>query len=350
MPRPIPDFGLTPEKESSFPQYMYRQFIDKTPLLTRKDVDLQGKTAIVTGSNTGLGLEVSRQLLDLGLSKLILAVRSTSKGEAARENLLSGRSAKSHDIEVWPLDLSDYASIIKFGERASTLTRLDIAVLNAGVFKVAEEFSPVTGFEQAVQVNYLSNALLMLVLLPVLRQKKIGSAPGRLVLVSSDTAGWAKFPEQGATPLLPAFKKGMEKWNMQERYATSKLLGQFFLTELADRVSASDVVIDAVNPGFCYGSEFQREGEGKLLGLVFKAWTRLIGYPCDVGARTIVHAAVRFGEEAHGQYVECGKLRPKAAIVYKPVGERVSKQLWEETLNEFSFAGVDQSFQGGGKA
>ncbi|KAI1192114.1 putative short-chain dehydrogenase [Nemania serpens] len=343
MPRQVPDFGITPEKESSFPQYLQRQFIAKTPVLTRSDVDLQGKTAIVTGSNTGLGLEVSRQLLDLGLSKLILAVRSTTKGEAARESLLLGRSPKSHDIEVWPLDLSDYSSIIKFGERANTLARLDIAVLNAGVFKVEEEFSPATGFEQAIQINYLSNALLMLVLVPVLRQKK-GSVPGRLVLVSSDTAGWAKFPEQGASPLLPVFKQKMPKWDMQERYATSKLLGQLFLTELADRVPASDVVIDATNPGFCYGSEFQREGEGKLLGLVFKAYTRLMGYPCAVGARTIVHAAVRFGEEAHGQYVECGKLRPKAAIVYKPVGEKLSKQLWEETLNEFSFAGVQQAF------
>lgn len=309
MPRQVPDFGLTPEKESSFPQYLHRQFIVKTPALTRSDVDLEGKTAIVTGSNTGLGLETSRQLLDLGLSKLILAVRSTSKGEAARENLLSGRNPKSHDVEVWPLDLSDYSSIIKFGERANTLARLDIAVLNAGVFKAEEEFSTATGFEQAIQINYLSNALLMLVLLPVLKQKK-ASVPGRLVLVSSDTAGWAKFPEQGATPLLPAYKQKMQKWDMQERYATSKLLGQFFLTELADRVSPSDVVIDAVNPGFCYGSEFQREGDGKLLGVVFKVFTRIIGYPCDVGARTITHAAVRFGEEAHGQYVECGKLRP----------------------------------------
>ncbi|KAI0186721.1 putative short-chain dehydrogenase [Astrocystis sublimbata] len=343
MVRAAPDFGLTPEKEATFPQYLYRQFIAKTPALTRRDAVLHGMTAIVTGSNTGLGLEVSRQLLDLGLSRPILAVRSTSKGKAARKELLSGYT-NTCEIEIWTLDLSDYDSVVGFGQQAHTLPRLDIAVLNAGVFKVTEEFNPKTGIEQAIQINYLSNALLMLVLLPVLRAKKQPSAPTRLVLVSSDVAGWAKFPEQGATPLLPVFKKSMDKWDMHERYATSKLPGQLFLTELAERVPPSEVIIDATNPGLCYGSEFQREGNGKLLGYIFKTFTRLVGNSCSLGARTITHAAVKFGEEAHGQYIECGKLRPKAAIIYKPEGERLSKQLWDETMASFSSLGVAQSF------
>jgi NAD(P)-dependent dehydrogenase (short-subunit alcohol dehydrogenase family) len=183
-----PAFDISAEKEASISQYLYRQFFVIPPAVSRRDVDLSGKTAIVTGSNIGLGLECARQLLDLGLSKLILAVRDEAKGEAARTNLSTGRSLEAGAIEVWKLDLSAYDSVTKFAERASSLERLDIAVLNAGVYKVNMTFNAATGYEEDVQVNYLSAALLTILLLPVLKAKKSGTAPGRLTIISSDTA------------------------------------------------------------------------------------------------------------------------------------------------------------------
>jgi NAD(P)-dependent dehydrogenase (short-subunit alcohol dehydrogenase family) len=308
-----PKFDITPEKEASFPRYLYRQFIAKTPALTRRDVNLSGKTAIVTGSNTGIGREIGRQLLDLGLSKLILAVRSPSKGEVARKELSANRAPGSFEIDVWSLDLSSYDSIVAFAARAKTLDRLDIAVLNAGLWKVTENFVP-GGFEESIQINYLSNILLMTLLLPVLKSTP-GGPPGRLVLVSSDTAGWVKFDERTARPILPAFKKKAEKWDMQERYGTSKLLGQLFVTELAQRVPASSVTVVTANPGMCYGSELSREGNGTVLGSIFKVVQRILGKPAHLGARTIVHGAVSFGKEAHGQYIEDGKIRPSVLTI-----------------------------------
>ncbi|KAI0387564.1 hypothetical protein F5Y04DRAFT_7383 [Hypomontagnella monticulosa] len=332
-------FDITPEQEASTSQYLYRQFIAKTKALTRRDVDLSGKTAIITGSNTGLGLETARQLLDLGLSKLIIAARNIPKAEIARNDLLKGRATNSCEIEVWSLDLSSYESVIKLAEKAKGLESLDIAVLNAGIYKVTEEFNPSTGYEEDVQTNYLSNVLLMILLLPLLKEKSKRS-PARLVLVSSDTAAWVQFAEKNSRPILAAFKKKSEKWSMQERYGTSKLLGQLFLTELAQRVPASVVTLDTTNPGFCYGSELQRGGKGTFLGFLFGIFTRLIGKPLHIGARTIVHAAVGFGQEVHGQYVEDGLIRPMAPIIYKPEGEEIAKRLWEETMAELSFARV----------
>jgi NAD(P)-dependent dehydrogenase (short-subunit alcohol dehydrogenase family) len=305
-----PAFDISAEKEASISQYLYRQLFVKPPAVSRRDVDLSGKTAIVTGSNIGLGLECARQLLDLGLSKLILAVRDEAKGEAARTNLSAGRSLEAGAIEVWELDLSAYDSITKFAERASSLERLDIAVLNAGVYKVNMTFNAATGYEEDVQVNYLSTALLTILLLPVLKAKKSGTAPGRLTTVSSDTAAWAKFNEKTADPLLPAFKAKTDKWDMQERYSTSKLLGQLFLSELAKHVAPSVATVDAANPGFCYGSGLQRDGAGTLLGFVVGVVTRIIGRSCPIGARALTAAAVKFGDEVHGQYVEDGKIRP----------------------------------------
>lgn len=303
-----PQFSITPEKEASKSQWLYRQLLGKTPALA-KHVNLSGKTAIVTGSNSGLGLETARQLLSLGLSKLILAVRSESKGEAARIELLADKEEGSGEIEVWNLDLSSYGSITQFADRAKTLDHLDIAILNAGLFQAKETFSPSTGYEQCVQINYLSSILLMTLLLGALKAKP-GVHPGRLVLVSSDTAGWVTFKEQKSRPILAAFKEKAEKWDMQERYGTSKLLGQFYLTELAKKVPASVVTIDAVNPGFCHGTALTRDGNGTLAGSIVNGVRRVIGKPSTVGALSIVHAAVSFGQEAHGQYTEDGEIRP----------------------------------------
>lgn len=173
-------------------QYLFRQFFVTPKAVSRSEVDLSGKTAIVTGSNIGLGLECSRQLLDLGLSKLVLAVRDETKGETARASLREGRKLEDSIIEVWKLDLSSYDSVTKFAERARTLEHLDIAVLNAGVYKVEFTTNTVTGYEEDVQVNYLSTALLTILLLPIIKAKKVGES-GRITIVSSDTAGVCTF-------------------------------------------------------------------------------------------------------------------------------------------------------------
>jgi NAD(P)-dependent dehydrogenase (short-subunit alcohol dehydrogenase family) len=303
-------FNISPEKEAGQIEFFKRQFLSKIPPVLRRDVDLYGKTAIVTGSNSGLGLECARQLLDLGCSKVILAVRSEAKGEAARQDLSSGRDLKPDAIEVWKLDLSSYDSIIAFAERAKSLERLDLAILNAGIFKVTEVFDPTTGYDVDVQVNYLSNMLLIILLLPTLSDKKKGIKPGRIVLINSDMSGWAKFEERSASPLLPVFKRKTPKWNMSERYGTTKLLGQLFLVELTKRVASSTVTVTCCNPGMCYGTALaQREGPAIARG-AFWVIQHIIGRSCSVGARTYVHAAVTLGEEAHGQYVEDTTLHP----------------------------------------
>ncbi|KAL7931838.1 hypothetical protein V8C35DRAFT_103878 [Trichoderma chlorosporum] len=343
MAQTHPQFSLTPEQEASKSQWLHRQLLAKTPPLA-KDVNLAGKTAIITGANGGLGLETARHLLHSGLSKLILAVRSESKGQAAREQLLADKNAGSVEIEVWNLDLESYDSVTQFAERAKSLDHLDIAILNAALFRAEETFSPSTGYEQTIQVNYLSSVLLMTLLLSSLKAKP-GNQPGRLVLVSSDTAAGAKFKEQNSRPILATFKQKADKWALGERYATSKLLGQFFVTELAQRVPASVVTIDAANPSFCYGTDLTRDGNGTLLGLLVNGFRRIVGKPTAIGALSIAHAAVSFGEEVHGQYAEDGEIRPMAPIIYKPEAKEIGKQLWDETMAELSFAHLEEVIQ-----
>ena len=276
--------------------------------MKRSEVDLGGQTAIVTGSNTGIGLEASRQLLDLGVSKLILAVRSISKGEAARKDLLAGRSGEKQIVEVWKLDLADYDSILEFVERTKTLEKLHLVIHNAGISKFNFALNPKTGHEQVFQTNYLSLALIVIKMLPVLQQKNTPERPGRMVLVNSETSAWAKFEEKNASPMFPAFDKE-DKVDPSDRYWTSKLLGQLFLTELAKRVPPTVVLVNASNPGLCYGSSLMSD-LGGVPGLIVGFMVRLLGRSTSLGAQALTDASVRHGLESHGHYIEDGKLQP----------------------------------------
>ncbi|KAI0379648.1 hypothetical protein F5Y04DRAFT_290239 [Hypomontagnella monticulosa] len=335
------EFDTSPEKEARITQYLYRQLFVHTPAVSRQEVNLRGKTAIITGSNSGIGLESARQLLDLGLSRLILAVRDESKGEAARANLLYGRDLKLSAIEVWKLDYLSYDSVTNFVKRTDDLTNLDIVVLNAGVYRF--EFGLSAGHEEDIKVNYLSTMLLAMLILPILKAKKLGTRPGRLVVVTSDVAAWCTFKERHSIPLLPAFDMRTKQFDPHERYAVSKLLGQIFLKELAQRVPPSAVVVSCVTPGFCRGSQLGRDTVGTIFGYFFKTLQWLIGRSTSEGASVVVDAVVRHGEEAHGKYLQDGKITPMAPIVYTTEGEYVTKLLWKETMNEFSFAGVEEA-------
>lgn len=302
-------FDITPEKEASQSNWLYRQLFICPSAVSPRDVNLNGKTAIVTGSNIGLGFECCRQLLDLGLSKLILAVRDESKGNAARQRLSASKKASKATIEVWKLDLSVYESVVAFAERAKTLERLDILVLNAGCFKTSLELNPRTHHDEIIQVNYLSTALLTILMLPVVQSKNSPSTPGRIVLVSSETAAWAVFKEKDAKPLLPAFDKP-DTFDMQDRYYTSKTLGQLFLVELTKRVPPSVAVVNACNPGLCHGSGLHHETMDSAPGYIFAAIKRIIGRSTRIGARVLTDAAVNHGVESHGQYIGDDKLKP----------------------------------------
>jgi NADP-dependent 3-hydroxy acid dehydrogenase YdfG len=139
-------FDISPEKRAGFPHFLYRQLFITPPPVTKDEADLTGKTAIVTGAKGGLGLETARQLLDLG-SRVVLAVRDVSKGENARNQLLIRGDTAFDAVLVWKLDLADCKSIVAFTEKVKELKSLDIAVLNAGLNKISEDFC-FTGYEE----------------------------------------------------------------------------------------------------------------------------------------------------------------------------------------------------------
>jgi retinol dehydrogenase-12 len=99
-----------------------------------RTISLKDQTILITGSNTAIGLEVARQYVKLRANFLILAVRNTSKGEAAKADIKSNPMAITQ-AEVWNLDQGPFESVIAFRKHVQELPRLDVAILNAALFK-----------------------------------------------------------------------------------------------------------------------------------------------------------------------------------------------------------------------
>ncbi|KGQ07259.1 WW domain-containing oxidoreductase [Beauveria bassiana D1-5] len=340
-------FNVTPEKEGSITGFLSRQW-NFTPVAVT-DVDLGGKVAVVVGANCGIGLEVARQFLGLGLSRLIIGARNEEKGKAAVADLQSTSGGGKATIETWPLDLASYDSVVAFAERTKTLERMDYAVLNAGMCATKFRINESTGHEETIQVNYLSSALLIALLLPVAKAKRAAQGgPTRITVTSSDVSSWTSFKEKTSVPLFPALDKGAR--NLTDRMMVSKLLGQFYIAELAKRVPSSVVTINCATPGMVHGTQFNREVDRTMGGKLVKPILRRLGYTADVGARHITDAALHHtSEETHGQYLSAQKIKPMAPIIYTKEGEKVSAQLWKETMAEFAFANVEQVIEDAAK-
>ncbi|KAH8435028.1 6-phosphogluconolactonase sol3 [Aspergillus melleus] len=308
----------------SIPGFLYRQltFCPK-PLPT--SVNLQGQAAIITGSNVGLGLEAAKQLSARGLSHLILAVRTVSKGEAAKEEILRDNPSSTCTIEVWELDQESFDSVRAFGERAQALQRLDLVILSAGV-KLLEYKKAKTGHEMNVQINHLGTSLLSLLLLPVLQKTaSTQGTPSRLTIVTSEMHFWSKFPEKDSPNTLSrlddpdSFKPGMDRYN------TSKLLNVLWLRELSKR-AGPDVVVNGVNPGLC-ASELHRSDStpGKKVFNGVVAWSPAQGGHCLVDA-VVLH------KEERGAYVSEQVVKRPSSFVLSEEGEKAQVKLWEETV------------------
>ncbi|KAK3315848.1 hypothetical protein B0H66DRAFT_272399 [Apodospora peruviana] len=334
--------GQNAKWESGMPAFFYRQFFEHPPKPPSDPTHLKDQTAIVTGSNGGLGLETARQLLRLGLSRLILAVRSQEKGDAAAASLRAEFPSRS--IDVWLLDMESYASITAFAKRCEhDLNQLDIAILNAGVQKTTFVASKDTGHEMDLQVNYLSTAMLAILLLPIMKDKKQVGKAGRLAIVSSDTGYWSDLNHKAGEflaggPILPQLDKP-EGYSTARGYWRSKTLLTAFVAKLADNVDPDDVIVNSVNPGLTGSTNLQREHQlGVVARTIVNGLMAITARSVEVGASTNVDAVVRQGKESHGSYVSDWTIKPYPLISYSDEGKAFIARLWEETMEELNFA------------
>ncbi|QKD61961.2 uncharacterized protein FOBCDRAFT_254180 [Fusarium oxysporum Fo47] len=273
-----------------------------------KDLDLAGRTAIITGANNGIGFACTKLLLQHKLSHLIIAVRSEEKGSAAAEQLRRTLPSSSPQIDVWKLDMASYSSIEDFSKRCETLPRIDFVFLNAGMGGTTFNLNKATGHEETMQVNFLSTMYLSVLLLPVLTSKAPAPKPSRLTIVSSGTAMHCELPEAKADHIISALDLEAN-FDGMGHYAKSKLLGQLFIDRLSQHVDPSNVVINLVDPGLTKGTGLMDKSSG-LMKIVMAMGTRVVGRTQEQAASAYVDAAIVKREESHGSYIMDWKICP----------------------------------------
>ncbi|ATZ53833.1 hypothetical protein BCIN_09g06040 [Botrytis cinerea B05.10] len=295
-----------------------------------------GKTIIVTGSNSGLGLEAARWFVRLDAQKVILAVRSLSKGEAARQSIISSTSCSPDTLEVWNLDLCSQSSVREFAHRANALPRLDVLVSNAGIyvfdFEVAEEN------EETICVNVINTFLLALLLLPKLRETSIEyDTRGVMTFTGSFVHHLTTFPERRAGNVFEELRVE-ERADMKDRYNVSKLISLLFSRELAFALRESErrgreghVVANIVNPGLV-DTEIMRHATGATKHLVRGAM-KLMARSVEEGSRTLVHAAGG-EEETNGMYLDDCKIGKVSPWTTSLDGIATQKDIWMELSQE----------------
>ncbi|KAF4994076.1 hypothetical protein FGRMN_5991 [Fusarium graminum] len=320
--------------EASPLAFLSRQFIEGVPR-TPKGTSLAGQTALITGSNIGLGFECARQLLALNLSHLIIAVRNQTKGDAAAKKLQ--QEFPSAKIEVSLVDMASYKSIQNFAKWCETLPRLDIAILNAGLSRPQFERSEESKHEVTTQINYLSTALLSILLLPVLKAKRGTSGPAHLAIVGSDTSYWAQW--KGTSDSIWDAIDNPSAFNSNGAYSLSKLLLIMFVDELSRHVDSEEVIVNLPNPGACSGTDFGSDGHSSKMELFWMAIAKpLVGRYVSTGARSYVDAVAVKGKESHGSFIGEGKIKPFPQIMYEPAGKELQEAAWKDLMSELSFA------------
>lgn len=198
------------------------------------------KTVIITGANSGLGYETARKVAAAGPDyAVVLACRNVQKAEAAA-NHIRAEIGNTH-LTVQELDLASLQSVRSFASfytDGSASGQIYCLVCNAGISS-AHTGETADGFDLVFQTNYLSNFLLINLLLPCMQPD------GKILVVSSDMHN----PPGGLewkSPLLLAHDTS------RQRYSYSKLCDLYLVYALARRLKehGSQIRVDAFNPGF----------------------------------------------------------------------------------------------------
>lgn len=199
--------------------------------------DQTGRTAIVTGANSGIGFETARMLALKG-AHVTLACRSEARGRTAVDRIVAEKPDAAVALER--LDLADLDDVEAFSTRVREAGPLDVLVLNAGVM-VPPESKTKQGFELQFGVNHLGHFALTGHLLDRLKQAE----RARVVVVSSlaATRGTMDFDD------LQFSARPYDPW---PAYAQSKLANQLFVMELQRRVEAGGlhITVTGAHPGW----------------------------------------------------------------------------------------------------
>jgi retinol dehydrogenase 12 len=278
--------------------------------------DLEGRTFLITGANTGIGKETTRALAARG-ARVFLACRSRESGQSAIDEIAADTGSRS--LELLSLDLSDLDSVRTCADAfLATGEPLHGLINNAGV--AGARGVTASGFERAFGTNHVGPFLLTSLLLDRLR----ASAPARIVNVSSI----AHYDAPGID--WDAVRRPTRSVTGMREYSVSKLANVLHAQEVARQLDGSGVTTYALHPGVI-ASDIWRRVPWPVRTLM----KRRMDTP-ERGARTSLYCATSpevAGET--GQYYDDCRRREPAATATAALGA----ELWRRS-SDWTAAGA----------
>lgn len=242
----------------------------------------RGKLVVVTGANSGTGLEITKRLAAAG-AEVIMAVRSQEKGEAARRELLTRHSDAHLDLRI--LDLADLSSVQRFADDLLSEGRaLNVLVNNAGVMVPPQRHETVDGFELQMGTNFLGPFALTLRLLPLLlkaedpRVSTMSSTAASMGRIHFDDLEWG------------------QRYRAWPAYGQSKLADLLFAFRLADiaRDRNWPLMSNAAHPGYTR-TNLMTSGASLGHNRTRRSWVNrvafLVSQGVEQGAEPLLYAA-----------------------------------------------------------
>ena len=273
-------------------------------------MNLSDKTIVITGANSGIGLETARELARSGAT-IVMACRDPARAESARADIMA--SVPGAKLEPVRLDL---ASVTQVRSCVETLNRrwpkIDVLINNAGLFPFKRQLTG-DGFEMQFGVNHLAPFLLTDLLMPSL----LAAGQPRVINVASMMHHLGKIDFESF--------RGEKPYGALKAYAQSKLCNVLFSRELARRHRDDGLVTFSLHPGPVGTNIMGR-------GLLNRTLYRLIGAYMSAkrGARTSVYLASADGIEASSgaYYDEFLKVKPGSKLSQDAA---LAEKLWAES-------------------
>ncbi|MCB1691077.1 MAG: SDR family NAD(P)-dependent oxidoreductase [Halioglobus sp.] len=276
-------------------------------------IDLTGKTALVTGCNSGIGYETMR----------VLALRGAHVFGTGRTLEKAQQACASVEGKTTPLalELSDFDSCVACARAfAAQSNSLDMLIPNAGIGSFTD-FELINGIEKIFVVNYLGHVVLTMNLLPQVQ----AADRGRIVHVGS-RMGYMSAPEEGID-----FDnlRGEAEFDAFEAYGRSKLANALFSLKLSRMLDPTKTTSNVVHPGFV-DSNIGRNADG-IVGFFYNTVANILKKDVDEGAATQVYVATNpLLEGVSGAYFEdCNPVKINTANHVFDVA--LADRLWSET-------------------
>ena len=270
--------------------------------------DVAGKTFVVTGATSGIGLETALRLAAMG-GRIALVGRDRTRGEQACAAVRA--RAPGCEPALFIADLSRLGEVRRLaGELTAALPRIDVLINNAGAIFHTRQITQ-DGLERTFALNHMAYFLLS----ALLRERLVASAPARIVNVASQAHRRSMLDFDD---LQSAHRYG--GWKAYQR---SKLANILFTRELARRLAGSGVEAACLHPGFV-ASGFGDNTDG-VFRLGVAVAKRLFAIAAPDGAATSVHLATAPEIRSGAYYVKSAPATPSRAGQDDSVADR----LWD---------------------